>query len=524
MGVGKLVISAKSKLWQPGLTGCLFILTYLFSATQGIWPLEYDLFLYTLHLLPSDREILALSSIHLAPQWAVLLVYGFLLSIYAVKYLRAGTTAISFVTLSIILFALLMTEVLLAIFKQIYLPVGLPALAATLASSVYWVVDLYHRIRSGIFSGEEFGSLGEIRKKIETGELRTALVMLKQCRYSDELLEVGYELGVLLEAGKNWASAMNLYHWLSQYDPSMGDFVARIEEIRRKQGPGRRTIREDESLHIVGHYELRKKIAQGSSASVFEAYDMRTHNLVALKVMSSHMDTKIERDRINHWLHEAEIVSQFEHPNIAKIHDAAKYRDTAFIAMDYISGYAMSLRLRKREYITVGECIRISKSVLQALSVAHAHGVIHGDIKPANIMYDEKLDTYIVTDFGAAYTEHKSRQGGNIIVGTPAYMSPEQLEGKKLDGRSDLFSLAVTLYHLLTGHQPFTGENLHQLKQSIINDQPDLNHFTLPAGIMEVIMKALQKKTYMRFADAQQMLTAVEYCEAQLKERLKSKK
>ena len=132
--------------------------------------------------------------------------------------------------------------------------------------------------------------------------------------------------------------------------------------------------------------------------------------------------------------------------------------------------------------------------------------------------------TPIFTDFGAAYTEHKSRQGGNIIVGTPAYMSPEQLEGKKLDGRSDLFSLAVTLYHLLTGHQPFTGENLHQLKQSIINDQPDLNHFTLPAGIMEVIMKALQKKTYMRFADAQQMLTAVEYCEAQLKERLKSKK
>ena len=421
MSVAKLVINAKSKLWQPGLTGCLFILTYLYSVTQGIWSLEYDLFLYILHLLPADRELVAPSSIHLAPQWAVLLVYGFLLSIYAIKYLRAGTTAISFLTVSIILFTLLMTEVLLAIFNQVYLPVGLPAMAVTLSASVYWVIDLYSRARFGLLSGRDSGSLSEIRNKIKTGELRSALVMLKQCKYSDELLEVGYELGVLLEAGKNWASAMNLYHWLSQYDASMGDFVARIEEIRRTQGPGRRTIKEDESLHIVGHYELRKKIAQGSSASVYEAYDMRTHNLVALKVMSSHMDTKIERDRINHWLHEAEIVSQFEHANIVKIHDAAKYRDTAFIAMDYISGYAMSLRLRKREYITVGECIRISKSVLQALSVAHAHGVIHGDIKPANIMYDEKLDTYIVTDFGAAYTEHKSKRGGNIIVGTPAY-------------------------------------------------------------------------------------------------------
>ncbi len=524
MGVGKLVISANSKLWQPGLTGCLFILTYLISATQGIWALEYDLFLYILHLLPSERELLALSSIRLAPQWAVLLVYGLLLAIYVIKYLRTGTTAISFVTVSIILFALLMTEVLLAIFNQVYLPMALPALAVTLGSAVYRMIDLYHRIRSGILSGEDSGSLSEIQKQIERGELRTALVMLKQCKYSDELLEVGYQLGVLLEAGKNWASAINLYQWLKQYDPGMGDYIARIEKIRRKQGPGRRAIKEDETLHIVGHYELRKKIAQGSSASVYEAYDMRTHNLVALKVMSSHMDTKIERDRINHWLHEAEIVAQFEHPNIVKIHDAAKYRDTAYIAMDYISGYAMSLRLRKREYITVGECIRISKSVLKALSAAHAHGVIHGDIKPANIMYDEKLDTYIVTDFGAAYTEHKSRQGGNIIVGTPAYMSPEQLQGKKLDGRSDLFSLAVTLYHLLTGHQPFTASNLHQLKQSVINDQPDLDHFTLPVGITEVIMKALEKKTYMRFADAQQMLTAVEYCEAQLKERLKGKK
>jgi len=138
-------------------------------------------------------------------------------------------------------------------------------------------------------------------------------------------------------------------------------------------------------------------------------------------------------------------------------------------------------------------------------------------------MYDEKLDSYILTDFGAAYTEHEDRQASNTIVGTPAYMSPEQLECKKLDGRSDLFSLAVTLYHLLTGHQPFTGDNLHQLKKSIIHDQPDLDHFTLPVGIMEVIIKALEKKAYMRFADAQQMLTAVEFCEAQLKQRLKGR-
>jgi len=517
------VTNPKSNLWQPGLTGCLFVLSYLLSTTESIGSLENELLLFILKLLPADREFFALSSTNLAPPWAVLLLYGILLVILFIKYWRTGTTAISLVMVGIILFGLLMTEVLLVIFSQIYLPVGLLALAVILGAAIFWVAGWYRRISSNVISGQDSLSLAEIRNQIAEGELESALVRLKKCKYSDELLEVGYELGVLFESGKNWASALNLYKWLLQYDPGLDDLVARIEEIRFKQGPGRKKSKQDDTLHIVGHYELRKKIAQGASATVYEAYDMRTQNRVALKVMSSEMGTEIERDRINHWLHEAEIISQFEHPNIVKIHDAAKYRDTAYIAMDYISGYPMTLRLRKREYITVGECIRISKSVLSALSVAHDHGVIHGDIKPANIMYDENLDNYILTDFGAAYTQREDRQANNTIVGTPAYMSPEQLEGKKLDGRSDLFSLAVTLYHLLTGHQLFTGDNLYQLKKSIINDEPDLDHITLPVGIMQVIIKALEKKAYMRFADAQQMLTAVEYCEAQLKQRLQGK-
>ena len=511
------------KLWQPGLTGCLFIVTYLISTTESARSLEHEISRFILKLLLSDRELFSLSSVNLAPQSAVILLYSILLTIFIIKYWRKGTTAISFLVVSIILLGLLMTLVALVIFSQVFLPVGLPALAVILGASPYWFAGWYRRASPVILSGEDTLSLAETRKLIAEGDFDAALDMLKQCKYSGEILELGYELGKLFELGKNWDGALNLYQWLARFDPGMGDFVTRIEKMRRQHERGRKTIKEDETLHIVGHYELRKKIAQGASASVYEAYDMRTQNRVALKVMLPDKKTKSERDRIDHWLHEAEIISQFEHPNIVKIHDAAKYRDTAFIAMDYIAGYPMSQRLRKQEYITVGECIRISRSVLKALSVAHAHGVIHGDIKPANIMYDEKLDTYIVTDFGAAYTDFEDRHGSITIVGTPAYMSPEQLEGKKMDGRSDLFSLAVTLYHLLTGHQPFTGENLYQLKKSIINDQPDLDHFTLPVGIMEVIIKALEKKAYMRFADAQQMLAAVEYSEAQLKQRLQGK-
>ena len=273
-------------------------------------------------------------------------------------------------------------------------------------------------------------------------------------------------------------------------------------------------------LPSIGNYRLLKKIATGSTAVVYEAIDLGSQKRIALKVMRIRKDEKIERDRIDHWLHEAVIVSQLDHDNIVKIHDAEKMGDGAFIAMDYISGYSMSLRLRKREFLTVGECIRISKAMLRALSLAHEHGVIHGDIKPANIMYDTEHDTYILTDFGAAYSERRTHLTEKLIIGTPAYMSPEQLKGKKLDGRSDLYSLAVTLYHLLTGYQPFSGSSLPELKRDILAGEPDLNHLTLPAGIIEVLMKALQKKPYMRFADAQQMLTSVEYCENQLLERL----
>jgi len=517
------MISLKSKAWQLGLTGSLLLITYLGSRISTISSLEYDLYLYIVNLLPSHRESVALSSIRIAPQWVVILVYATLLTAYVHRYTRSRTTAGSFVSISILLFVLLMLEVLLAIFSQVYLPLVLPGIVMLMVSSFYWMNDFYRRTAAGILLDQKAVSLEDVKKLVEQRELKDALFMLKQCPYNDELLEVGYELGMLLESSKHWASALNLYHWLSQFDPGLSDYVTRVEEIRQNRESVQFDIKQDETLSIVGHYELIKKIARGATAIVYEAYDMRTGNHVALKVMSSQLGEDIEQDRIDQWLHEAEVVSQFEHKNIVKIHDAARYRNTAFIAMDYIHGYSLSKRLRKRDYITVGECIRISRSVLSALVVAHDHKVIHGDIKPANIMYDEKLDIYIVTDFGAAYTGKKNERGNNIIIGTPSYMSPEQLEGKKIDGRSDLFSLAVTLYHLLTGHQPFAGGNLFELKQSIINDEPDLDHIALPVGLMEVIMKALQKKTYMRFADAQQMLSAVEFCEAQLLEKLQKK-
>ena len=515
------MFSFKSRAWQLGLTGCLLIFTYLLSQTLAVSGIEYDLFSYIINLLPSNQGLVNGNSIKRAPEWVLLLVYTLIFAIYVRKFTRSKTTRLSFVTLSIILFFLLMVEILFAIFYQVLLPVILPGLLMLLVSSVFRLVDFYQRFLALNLLNKNSFSLFDVQQRMSDGDLKSALILLKQCPMSDDLLEVGYELGMLLESGKHWASALNLYHWLSQFDPGLSDFVTRIEEIRKNRVPRYKRKKRNHTLKIIGHYQILKKIARGATADVYEGYDLRTQNRVALKIMLSRLDQGLEGERIKHWLHEAEVVSKLEHPNIVKIHDASIEEDIPYIAMDYISGYSMALRLKRREYITVGECIRISKAVLSALTEAHKLGVVHGDIKPANIMYDDRGKTYIITDFGAAYTEHRERQKENKIIGTPSYMSPEQLEGKKLDGRSDLFSLAVTLYHLLTGHQPFTGGNLPDLKRSIISDEPNLDHLTLPSGIMEVMMKALQKKTYMRFADAQQMLTAVEFCETQLRDKMK---
>ena len=518
------MFSFKSRAWQQGLIAILWCFTFLLSLTTFVSGFEYGLFQHILELQPVSRDPVVAQSIRFAPQWSLLLIYGLILAIYVRRYTQSPTTALSILTVILILFALLMLEVVFAVFFQVFLPVVFPALVMLLASTIYWGIDLYHGFATSLLLEQESVDLSDVRERIDGGDLRTALTLLKQCRYSDEMLEVGYELGMLLESGKHWASALNLYHWLSCYDPGLNGFVTRIEDIRKNRANllklGKSMPIAEPELPTIGNYRRLRKIAKGSTSVMYEATDMRSHNRVALKVMRIQRDEKLERDRIKHWLHEAEVVAQLDHANIVKIHDAEMHGDSAYIAMDFISGYSMSQRLRKREYLTVGECIRISKSMLKALTVAHGHGVIHGDIKPANIMYDTAGDSYILTDFGAAYSDHRTRQADNIIVGTPAYMSPEQLEGRKLDGRSDLFSLAVTLYHLLTGEQPFSGSNLPELKSNILKKEPELNHLTLPKGIRAIIVKALQKKPYMRFADAQQMLISVQYCENQLQERM----
>ena len=517
--------SIKSKTWQIGLIIGLLLLACLLSIMPYIEHVERDLFLYLLGLSAGHKDGIGIGPDYLVPQWIVFLVYALIMTLYVTAFSRSQATVVSRVIAILFLFGLLMLGTILVVFFGVFLPVLAPTLVVVVFSMVFAALGIYRWIIAKGLFGSRAVSLEAVRSCIRDNDLKQALMMLKQCSYSDDVLDTGYELGMLLEANQQWVSAANLYHWLSEYDPGLSDFVTRVEgvldnRLKMLESIKSTSVAETDALRL-GHYRLIKRIARGSTSIVYEAIDRRTHNRVALKVMTIRSEEQVQQEHVRGWLNEANIVSQLDHRNIVKIHDADIQGDSAYIAMDYISGYAMTLRLKKREYLTVGECIRIFKGLLHGLDEVHRQGIVHGDIKPANIIYDTQRDSYILTDFGAAYLRQRSRQTGKRIVGTPAYMSPEQLQGKGMDGRSDLFSLAVTVYHLLTGELPFANDSLPELKKSILNQEPNLDRLVLPEGLVEILLKALQKKPYMRFADALQMLNSVERCETELRARLR---
>ncbi len=511
-------ISRTTRAWMYVFAGGCLLLSWGLALTPQVETLEQGF----------QRQLLALTPgmEYAAGNWSgavpallqqALLLGVFLLIVADLRFVnRDGPVMVSII---LVAFALLMVQLLGWLLARWWLPTVWPNIAYLSCSMVLYFWARQARIRNLLFPRPAC-QLPLIRQHIDKNDYNTAILILKGCRISDELFELAYELGIRLEQEQNWALARSLYQWLAQYDPGIQDFVQRIDQMTGQSvDPQDLSLDEvTESRGHFGHFQLLGKKARGATATVYEAYDMHTHRRVALKILNQRLnDDSGERD-VMAFVHEAAMVAHLDHPNIVKIHDADTLDDRAYIAMDYIAGYPMSERLRRRKLLTAAESLRIMRSVLSALVLAQQKGIVHGDIKPANIMYDKNRKHYIITDFGAAYS-HQRRDGAGgekRIIGTPAYMSPEQLTGGRTDGRSDLFSLAVTIYHLLSGRQPFTGEKLSELKHNILHQEVDMNRLSVPESIKQVLNKALQKKPYQRFADASQMLHSVLYCQQKL--------
>jgi serine/threonine protein kinase len=262
----------------------------------------------------------------------------------------------------------------------------------------------------------------------------------------------------------------------------------------------------------LGRYEIVDEIGKGAMGVVFLARDPLIGRLVALKTFRigySVKDQEMEQFRIR-FMREAQSAGILTHPNIVTIHDVVEASDDglAFIAMEYVRGTNLKLMLQGEQPLSLAGVLDVIAQVGDALDYAHANRVVHRDVKPANILIttDNKVK---ITDFGIARLDSSNLTQEGQLLGTPNYMAPEQIQGREVDHRADLFSLGVVLYEMLTRHKPFQGENLTVVSHRIVYD-----HFTplrdyvrdLPPGVDRILGRALEKDPAKRYQRGREMV------------------
>ena len=212
---------------------------------------------------------------------------------------------------------------------------------------------------------------------------------------------------------------------------------------------------------------------------------------------------------------EAETAGRLHHPDIVAILDAGEDGGLAFIAMEFVADSDLRPFTRPDSLLPFAEVASIGARIAEALAYAHANNVVHRDVKPANVMYDRATRQLRVMDFGVARLTDSSHTRTGMVLGTPSYMSPEQLLGKKVDGRSDLYSLGVMLYQLTCGQLPFVGQSLGQLMSRIANEAcPDVRALNpqVPEALAAVIERATRKDAAQRFPSGDEMARALRVC------------
>ena len=271
----------------------------------------------------------------------------------------------------------------------------------------------------------------------------------------------------------------------------------------------------------LGRYQLEREIGRGAMGVVYLGRDTAINRLVAIKAIplaSEFSDSELAEARTR-FFREAETAGRLNHPNIVTIYDVGEERGLAYIAMEYLKGRHLSEYATSSTLMEPRKVLDLMARTAQALGFAHKQQVVHRDIKPANIMYDPSTDVLKITDFGIARLTGAGSTRTGIVLGTPSFMSPEQLEGRTVTGHSDLFSLGVSLFQLLTGQLPFVADSMTALMQQIAEaPHPPLRAFRpdLPACVENVIDRALAKNPDARFDSGAQMAAALEDCRSRI--------
>ncbi|MGB0713205.1 MAG: CHASE2 domain-containing serine/threonine-protein kinase, partial [Gammaproteobacteria bacterium] len=472
------------------------------------------------------------------PSWSVWVMLGgyLVVALYLILLLprlRAGVAVVVTALMAIAamgaLFYLMTVELS---WVRLTLPVALLVLGHILLTTKRYLVTEKSKLKTEAESAESNKMLA--LQFQGQGQLDLAFEKFQRIPLDDNIMGLLYNLAIDYESKRKPAKARLVYEYMAEHDKGFKDVKDRLERARNMEqtvimGGGSRGGSAAGTLILdggsakptLGRYDVEKELGKGAMGVVYLGRDPKINREVAIKTMAladEFEGAELEEAK-SRFFREAESAGRLAHPNIVTIYDAGEEHDLAYIAMEFLRGKEMTEFTQTENLLDLNIVLELVAKTADALDYAHGHNVIHRDIKPANIMYGPAEADVKITDFGIARISDASRTKTGMVLGTPSYMSPEQLAGKKVDGRSDLFSLGVMMYQLLTGELPFTGDSLATLMYRIANeDHPDIleKRPDLPHCVRDVVNKAMEKDLDARYARGSEFATEARACLSQI--------
>ncbi|MFL0808785.1 MAG: serine/threonine protein kinase [Agarilytica sp.] len=469
------------------------------------------------------------NAVLVSPWWVPLLRMGILIviSLYLVLALSRVNMQLGVMISFVIGFGLLGLQMALVMTKQYWLPLGLHFVWLAMGHFLLLVWMLKKKRIQRLIDRADDICIDHAKQLLDKQEINNAYTQLKDCSVREPLLQTLYDISEAYTDQNDYQNAVEVLNSIKLKKKSYKDTEQKLQVLMTMMKSAEKEAHEDDmplqktmvidavgmENRVLGRYEIEKEIGRGAMGQVYLGFDPKIARRVAIKTMKYDAFKAKEKEEIkSRFFREAEAAGRLNHPSIVQVYDVGEEGDLAFIAMDYAEGKALNHFVTQDNLLPVFEVYRIICDVAQALEYAHENNIVHRDVKPGNIIYNPSPYQVKVTDFGIARITDDSKTNTGEILGSPLYMAPEQLKGKKVNRSADIFSLGVTFYQLLTGHLPYSGDNLAALTYEIIHGKHKSVRSVrkdLPASAARITNQALQKDTEDRYETAAEMALVI---------------
>jgi CHASE2 domain-containing sensor protein/tRNA A-37 threonylcarbamoyl transferase component Bud32 len=468
------------------------------------------------------------------PDWGFFARLGaiVLIALYLMFLLPRLSAVVGFIITGLLLLSLFLTHYILMTTQGMWLQLMMPSLLLATGHIILTTKRFFlsekGKARLDIESAENNRMLGLSLQG--QGQLDMAFEKFRKLPLEKSVLELLYNLALDYERKRQFNKAKSVYDYMTDFDGNFRDIKQRATRAQSleqtvilggasKSSPGGNLLLDGGGIEkpMLGRYQIERELGKGAMGAVYLGKDPKISRVVAIKTMA--LSQEFEEDELaevkERFFREAETAGRLTHPNIVTIYDAGDEHDLAYIAMEFLKGSDLTKYTKAGSLLPITQVLSLIQRAAEGIDYAHQFNVVHRDIKPANIMWDPVTDSLKITDFGIARITDSSKTKTGMVLGTPSYMSPEQLAGKKVTGQSDIFSLGVMLFQMATGKLPFTGDSMASLMYKIANEEhpsPESINPAVPRCVSFIINRAMAKDVAKRYQRGKQMSTDIDKC------------